>query len=238
MEKIRVAYIKENEIDGTEGYEDIKVLETVEDVATLLETFEEVVQTINYKRIKKVVSRGSYFFFVVGDTLDGDFDMYSFISKYFDDELNITPLNARLVFPKRFSRGIYALDSINEESEYVDYDEDDIATTYLEDEFNLDDLGVHTLRYKKTGEELIIKEKERKLIGRSAKKVDFHIKGNPNVGRTHCSVYVEDGRLIVHDFDSTNGTFVNNTKVHSGEDHVLVVGDVLVLADEVFEVVK
>lgn len=247
-----MAYIKEDELLESDGYEDIKVLETVEDVATLLETFEEVVQTVNYKRIKKVLSKDGYFFFVIGDTLDGIFDMYSFINKYFDDELNITPLNARLVFPKRFSRGIYTLVEYNEEynKEYnrenmtgsdtlggTDYDDDDIPTAYLDEDFDLEKLGTHTLRYKKLNTELIVKEGERKIIGRSSGKVDFQIKNNLNVGRTHCSVYVEEGRLMVHDFSSTNGTFVNNTRIHSGEDHQLLLGDILVVADEEFEVV-
>ena len=46
-----------------------------------------------------------------------------------------------------------------------------------------------------------------------------------------------DGHLMIHDFDSLNGTFVNGKKINSSNDVRLVEGDVFVLADEEFRII-
>jgi pSer/pThr/pTyr-binding forkhead associated (FHA) protein len=36
---------------------------------------------------------------------------------------------------------------------------------------------------------------------------------SPAISKRHCAILVRDGKLLVQDFDSTNGTFVNDEKV-------------------------
>ena len=72
----------------------------------------------------------------------------------------------------------------------------------------------------------------------SVKKVDYLIRNNGSIGRVHCNVYINnDGHLMIHDFDSLNGTFVNGKKINSSNDVRLVEGDVFVLADEEFRII-
>jgi pSer/pThr/pTyr-binding forkhead associated (FHA) protein len=49
--------------------------------------------------------------------------------------------------------------------------------------------------------------KGRIVIGR-AKDTDFQL-DDPNVSRRHAAIYWENGRVMVEDLDSTNGTLVN-----------------------------
>lgn len=51
------------------------------------------------------------------------------------------------------------------------------------------------------------------------------------ISRRHCELKVVDGKLVVHDLESTNGTIVNGEVV---EDCVLNEGDVLVLGQSEF----
>ena len=50
---------------------------------------------------------------------------------------------------------------------------------------------------------------------------------NRAVSRRHCVVRREDGRFVVHDLGSHNGTFVNNVQI---TEHVLQHGDVIAVS--------
>lgn len=70
------------------------------------------------------------------------------------------------------------------------------------------------------------------LIGRGEQ---CHLRPrNEAVSRQHCGIYVEGGRVILKDFGSKNGTYVNGRRV-VGETE-LRTGDLLQVADLVFEV--
>ena len=63
----------------------------------------------------------------------------------------------------------------------------------------------------------------------------YTIEGNTSISRNHCNIFVNDnGSLVIHDFNSYNGTFVNNNKITS--DTILYEGDTFYLADEEFRV--
>lgn len=228
----KISYLLERDLDKYVGLQRVSVLNSVSDVATLIDVFENTIQDIDFKRIKYVVKDSeNYYYIVVSDT-EEEFDLFSFIGDCFKEDINVSSINARYLFPKRLSRGIYESNS--------DFDEDeDIATAYLDEE----ELGfssvdrVFELYQPSTGVTLKVDNKGI-IIGRSPKKVDYLIKDNSSIGRVHCNLYVDSrGKLMVHDFDSLNGTFVNNRKVHSSEDIEIHEGDILLLANEEFRVI-
>jgi hypothetical protein len=45
--------------------------------------------------------------------------------------------------------------------------------------------------------------------------------------RQHAVISLEDGKLIIEDLNSTNGTFVNRTRIHPGQKRPLRINDVL-----------
>jgi hypothetical protein len=71
-------------------------------------------------------------------------------------------------------------------------------------------------------------------IGRSVPA--FHgggIERYDQVSRLHARLYWADGRLLVDDTDSANGTFVNGVRVEPGEPMALGAGQELRLAEDV-----
>jgi hypothetical protein len=61
-----------------------------------------------------------------------------------------------------------------------------------------------------------------KTVGR-APRADFVVDA-PLVSRLHCRLTLQDNGVLVEDLDSTNGTFVNGSRVRKG---LLASGDVL-----------
>jgi pSer/pThr/pTyr-binding forkhead associated (FHA) protein len=55
---------------------------------------------------------------------------------------------------------------------------------------------------------------------------DLHV-DNLAVSSHHAKIFAEEGRLIVEDLNSMNGTFVNRTRVHPGQKRPLQVNDVI-----------
>ena len=66
------------------------------------------------------------------------------------------------------------------------------------------------------------------VIGREPGQCDILIL-DPNVSRVHARVVIENGEVIVLDLGSTNGTFVNNSKVEKTK---LKPGDVIHLGQK------
>ena len=66
------------------------------------------------------------------------------------------------------------------------------------------------------------------VIGREPGQCDILIL-DPNVSRVHARVVIENGEVIVLDLESTNGTFVNNSKVEKTK---LKPGDVIHLGQK------
>ena len=228
----KIAYLLEKDLDRYIGLHEVTSLNTVSDVATLVEVFEETVKEVSYKRVKMIVMDSENYFYVVVGDIEYEFDLFEFVNRKFNSDAVLSSVNVRYLFPKRLSRGIYDDSSVDE------VDDDDIATSYLDE----DDLGIsgnveYNLYHVNTGVTLKVEDKG-VLIGRSVKKVDYLIRNNGSIGRVHCNVYINnDGHLMIHDFDSLNGTFVNGKKINSSNDVRLVEGDVFVLADEEFRII-
>ena len=228
----KIAYLLEKDLDRYIGLQEVTSLNTVSDVATLVEVFEETVKEVSYKRVKMIVMDSeNYFYVVVGDS-EYEFDLFEFVNRKFNSDVVLSSVNVRYLFPKRLSRGIYDDSSVDE------VDDDDIATSYLdEDDLDISGNVEYNLYHVNTGVTLKVEDKG-VLIGRSVKKVDYLIRNNGSIGRVHCNVYINnDGHLMIHDFDSLNGTFVNGKKINSSNDVRLVEGDVFVLADEEFRII-
>lgn len=227
----KIAYLLEKDINQYVGLQEVTRLDSVSDVATLIEVFEETIKDIDFRKIRYIVKDSENYFYIVVSDSECDFDLFSFINNHFNLDTKLSSVNARYVFPHRLSRGIY------EESDNYYEDEEDVATSFLDEE----DLGFssnkeYELYHIKTGMTIKVESKGL-IIGRSPKKADYLVRNNNNIGRVHCNLYIDsDGHLKVHDFESLNGTFVNGRRVHVTEDVILSDGDELTLADEEFRV--
>lgn len=228
----KVAYLNESDVSNYVNLRKVTSLDTISDVATLVESFEETVKSIEYTKIKMVLEDSEKYYYMVVAGNKCKFDLFNFIDERFNGGINLSSTNIRYLFPKRLSRGVYS------STDKVDDEYDDVATSYLdEDELGFTDENMeYSLYHLKSGVSLKVGGSG-VIIGRSPRKVDFFIKDNSNIGRVHCNLYInKKGALMVHDFDSLNGTFVNNRKVHSSKDIELSEGAILLLADEEFKV--
>jgi pSer/pThr/pTyr-binding forkhead associated (FHA) protein len=84
---------------------------------------------------------------------------------------------------------------------------------------------------KLAGQTIPIADKQY-VIGRH-RSCDMCVKSN-QISVHHCAVLIQDKKAIVRDFDSTNGTFVNETRIQG--DHELRHGDLLRVATVVLQV--
>jgi pSer/pThr/pTyr-binding forkhead associated (FHA) protein len=82
----------------------------------------------------------------------------------------------------------------------------------------------------KTGE---IQLKLPTVIGRS-RSADITL-GHPLISRQHCEIFEADGRLMIRDMGSLNGTFVGDNRV--AKEAVLEPGDLLTIGSVTFRVV-
>lgn len=230
----KISHINKYDVAEYVGLEEAE-LTTVEDVATLIETFMEASNDVDSKQFSSVVMDNERYYYIVVSDTGSTFDLFSFIREKFDSELDINCTNIKYLFPLKYSRGVYDDNKSNLPLE--EENDDDIPTSFLDAE----DLGIgedmiYSLYHSKSMSTIKI-DKNSVIIGRSPSKVDFLVRGNNNIGRAHCSLYVDSrGKLMIHDFESVNGTFVNNTKVNSFEDVEVKEGDIILLADEEFRV--
>lgn len=222
----KISFLEKESLSNYSNTTILSSLKTKEDVATLLDTFEDATSKVPFDKIEFIVKDSDNFYYCV--TSDkGGFDLFSFIEKSYPEKLNLSSVNVRLLFPKELSRGVCSDD--------LD-DDDDAPTSFLSEDMISDKKVTYSLNYRSHGITVEIPKKGI-VIGRSIKKSDFIVKDNGNVGRAHCRVYINDeGKLMVHDLESLNGTFVNNVKVSPSRDVQLRIGDTLILADEEFDV--
>src|SRR5262245_54215732 len=70
------------------------------------------------------------------------------------------------------------------------------------------------------------------VIGRHK---ECHLRANGStISQHHCAILLRQGKVFIHDFDSTNGTYVNQKRVH--EEQELAPGDLLELGRLAFRV--
>ena len=223
----KVSFLDKSTLGDYSNISELSVLSSREDVATLLDTFEHAVSSVHFSNIDGVVCDNEGFYYFVVSSVSGSFDLFQFINDKYSSDVSVNSLNANLLFPKKLSRGVAVL----EES-----DDDDTATSYMCDkDVVLEPVKKYYLVCKSKNITIEVPE-EGLILGRSVKKADFIVTGNTNVGRAHCKVYLEKGSLKVKDLESLNGTFINGRKVPKLESCFLKSGDILSLADEMFDI--
>jgi len=52
---------------------------------------------------------------------------------------------------------------------------------------------------------------------------------DPKISSEHCGIFFEDGAYFLEDFGSTNGTYINTTKIEEGSDYTISGGETLFL---------
>lgn len=87
------------------------------------------------------------------------------------------------------------------------------------------DLACQTLVLRAGGREHEF-TKGRVIVGRG-RDCDFRVE-DPNVSRRHAAIFWSEGKIMIEDLDSTNGTMVNGYPVSSA---VIGPGDVIVIGD-------
>lgn len=65
------------------------------------------------------------------------------------------------------------------------------------------------------------------VVGRSKGECQVVVESDKSVSGKHCEIYVQDGRIMVRDLHSTNGTFVNGNRIT--EDTEAASGSIIVL---------
>ena len=90
------------------------------------------------------------------------------------------------------------------------------------------------LRRVKTGETADV-NKQVFRIGRLPDRVDFALRDNPAVGRTHADIILRDNNYYIYDNNSLNGTFVNGQRIPAMQETPLSDRCTFRIADEDFE---
>lgn len=73
-------------------------------------------------------------------------------------------------------------------------------------------------------------------IGKKAELVDFVVDFNKAISRSHCKITQEEGRYVITDLHSANGTFVNRVRLQPEMPHPIQPGDIVRLANIDFKV--
>lgn len=228
------------------NYVDVSSLSSKEDIATFIDTFETSgILGCNINRVLDV--KGKYLF--VENKGKTTYDFFIELNKLSTLDVDITAENAKLLFPKSQSRGYLSIDEVN-----IPEVDDNISTggvvvdeeapTGFLDEDDLADLKGTTsdvsrlLIHIKKGTRLPISDDHGIVFGRSMAQSEYVIANN-KVSRQHAKVYknMSTGKIMVHDFGSVNGTFIDGLKVRPEYDREIPVGSSLLFADEEFKLV-
>ena len=75
------------------------------------------------------------------------------------------------------------------------------------------------------------------VIGKNARVVDGVVSFNKMISRVHCKITKNDGKYMITDLESANGTYVNRVRQPAGLPCYIKNGDIVRLANSDFEVV-
>ena len=212
--------LNENRTREISQLRDVKMIESREDVATILAIYNELEKKgVESSRIQGIKTDGRDYYIILSNRKSFiSFDIVSFIdSKY--SSRKVTNANILLLFPPTLSR---------------------VGGRRGTSRGDIRD-GVPKLLYKSKGLLINVPRDGDVILGRSKKRTNFCIEDNNDVSRVHCKVYYdkEEGCLKVDDLDSQNGTFINGSKMRKGElGASLLVGDTLSLAGVKFLISK
>lgn len=91
-----------------------------------------------------------------------------------------------------------------------------------------------TLIRRKNGENTVI-NKAPFIIGKDSLNIDFRIADNSAISRRHAAINKTAAGIVIEDYNSTNGTYVNGVRVSPEQPVSIKSGDVIKLADEEFD---
>ena len=195
-----------------------------EECATVLEVFKSAIAEGNdLAGVSRVLvnSSGNVIFLKDGGE---DLDLLTYLDGMWS-EGSVNCANAKFLFPERLSYGVF---DYGESTDDMD-DDDDGATDLIDDNDELLLSRDRFLVYMKNGIRLPFTETGT-IIGRSSAQSDFVIKGNGSLSKSHCKIYLEDGRAVIEDLNSSNGTYVNGKRVPKGGKQVVHPDDEVVLS--------
>lgn len=214
------------------------VLNSKEDVATLLEVYEKCLQSFNPEDISGVAERDGFYVCIVNPGVVGDFDLFALLNTGYvgDGRTEISCANARFLFPADISRGEYmkrqAEVGVSDTNDFEDKSDETDTGFWDEDEIN----GTRYVKHIALGESIPIEDEDGVIFGRSTTRSGYSV-NNDLMSRLHARVYLEDGKYMVEDLGSKNGTFINNVRVFPGKDREIKLGNTLRMADEEFKFV-
>lgn len=90
-----------------------------------------------------------------------------------------------------------------------------------------------SLTRRKTGEKITINAASF-VIGKEQSRVNYCVRDNSSVSRTHATITSRNGAAYITDLRATNGTFVNGVRLTPNKETALKDGDTVLLADEEF----
>ncbi len=208
------SYIRESEVSGHTNLHDLKILESREDVATLIDVYQDVLkQGIPANAITGVKEdTEKHYFFIVSDkrSMFG-LDIVTFINNKYNAR-KVTNSNIILLFPQEISRGLYG-----EEKKRRPRAKGALPQLY----------------YDRENLMISVPYDGAVVVGRSSKRSNFVINGNESVSRAHLKVFYDkrEGCLKLEDCNSAHGTFLNGKRVGRGGAY-LEVGDVITFVGE------
>lgn len=184
-----------------------------EDYEHLYARMDDLVQKLQRHLVKHVQSKG---YVTVGDVAvkivresDLAFGRFGILAERFDPTRPVSPVSVK---PRTAEDSSQPLRS---------------GSTQLIATADAAQLGLaHRIIVLKAGNRVREFSKSRVIVGR-ARDVDFRV-DDPNVSRRHAAIFWDEGRIVVQDLDSTNGTLVNGYPVTST---VLKPNDVVVIGD-------
>lgn len=104
------------------------------------------------------------------------------------------------------------------------------ATTLLQEEV---DRNVSLCRLRTY--EVILINKSVFRIGKESRYVDYVVRDNDKVSRSHADIITRGNRYFIMDLNSTNGTYINGRQIPARQEVEIFSGDCLKLANEEFE---
>lgn len=211
-------------------------LKSKEDIATLIEVFEDAMNQQDSSSFVGVMCAGKSFVIVYKSGYVSSWNILSFIKENYsgEDSDKIGILNVKLLCPKAISRGLWGGEVIKQ---YSSNGEEGIATGYFGDDD--EDLIARNRGQEESRKLLIMSEgtqipidENGVVIGRASTQCDYAIL-NPKISRRHARVYKKGSKYYIHDYSSANGTFVDGLKVTESADREVTIGSKIQLADEV-----
>lgn len=177
--------VKISKYDYNNKYKDVPELSSLnsrEDVATFLDTFEE--SGLKGYNIEKVLTKNSKYIFVYSDNITG-WDFFKEINKLSSIDIDITPQNIKILFDKTKSRGYFTEEdytpAINTSDMSMSVDED-APTGFMGDDSPILDSVDRRLLHVRRGVRLPINDAHGIIIGRSTSQSEYTV-NNTKVSR-------------------------------------------------------